>query len=423
MGKSSSSKSSGKPRKPQPDTRKPRPDFPLTPHPRGYWCKKVRGKLHCFGPLRDPEAALAKWLQQKDDLLAGRTPRVQGDGLTIRELVNKFLTSKRLLVGTDAVPGELSMRSWNDYHRCCMQTIVPAFGKTRLVTDLAADDFDRLKAKLAAKAGPVTVGNEVNRIRVVFNWAYKQGLIEKALRFGPAFVRPSKRTLRLEKAKKGERMFEAEALLKILEAAPMPLRGMILLGVNAGLGNTDIANLQTKQLDLKRGWLDFPRPKTGIGRRCPLWPETLEAVREAIAARPKPKQLEDADCVFLTVRGERCVLHRIGKDEHGQDKPGAKVDAVTRHFGELLRTLKLNRDGVGFYALRHTFETIAGESRDQVAVDVVMGHADPSMGAVYRERVGDDRLQAVVNVVRAWLWPKPGHDSGPAILPFAPAVG
>jgi integrase len=116
-------------------------------------------------------------------------------------------------------------------------------------------------------------------------------------------------------------------------------------------------------------------------------------------------------------------MHRIGTDEQGNEMPGAKVDAVTRMFGELLGTLRLNRAGLGFYALRHTFETIAGESRDQVAVDLVMGHADPSMGAVYRERVGDDRLQAVVNVVRAWLWPKPAHDSGPSILPFAPAVG
>ncbi len=65
----------------------------------------------------------------------------------------------------------------------------------------------------------------------------------------------------------------------------------------------------------------------------------------------------------------------------------------------------LKREKLSFYALRHTFETIAGESKDQVAVNAVMGHADNSMAAVYRERISDERLQAVVDVVRAWLWP------------------
>ncbi len=49
--------------------------------------KKVKGKLVYFGKVSDdPKGILAleKWLNEKDDLLAGRTPRVSGDGLTIR---------------------------------------------------------------------------------------------------------------------------------------------------------------------------------------------------------------------------------------------------------------------------------------------------------------------------------------------------
>src|SRR5205823_9673799 len=91
-----------KPAKPN----KPRPDFPLFAHATGRWAKKIRGKLHYFGPWADPDAALAKYLDQKDDLFAGRTPRVSRDGLTVRDLLNRFLTSKKLLV--DA--GELTPR-------------------------------------------------------------------------------------------------------------------------------------------------------------------------------------------------------------------------------------------------------------------------------------------------------------------------
>jgi hypothetical protein len=56
-------------------------------------------------------------------------------------------------------------------------------------------------------------------------------------------------------------------------------------------------------IDLKRGWVNYHRPKTGIDRRCPLWPEkTMESPREAIAARPTPKAPEDAALVFVTGR-------------------------------------------------------------------------------------------------------------------------
>jgi hypothetical protein len=34
-----------------------------------------------------------------------------------------------------------------------------------------------------------------------------------------------------------------------------------------------------------------------------------------------------------------------------------------------------------------------------------MGHAREDMATVYRERISDDRLAAVVNHVRAWLNP------------------
>src|SRR5882724_775560 len=65
---------------------KPYPEFPLTAHPAGYWCKKIRGKLHYFGPWDDPDGALAKYLEQKDDLHAGSTS-------------NRCATSRRVSYG------------------------------------------------------------------------------------------------------------------------------------------------------------------------------------------------------------------------------------------------------------------------------------------------------------------------------------
>ena len=85
---------------------KPYPDFPLFPHATGRWAKKICGKFHYFGPREDPDAALQKYLDQRDDLHAGRQPQPSSDGLTIRELVNRFLSAKRRLYGAHRKPGQ-----------------------------------------------------------------------------------------------------------------------------------------------------------------------------------------------------------------------------------------------------------------------------------------------------------------------------
>src|ERR1700749_3019136 len=88
---------------------KPRPDFPLFAHAAGVWAKKIRGKLHYFGPWSDPDGALESYLKQKDDLHAGRTPRPEADpdALTVKVVCNAFLNAKRDKM--DA--GELSVRT------------------------------------------------------------------------------------------------------------------------------------------------------------------------------------------------------------------------------------------------------------------------------------------------------------------------
>ena len=254
---------------------------------RGYWAKKVRGRLVYFGKVADDpkgKAALDKWLEQKDDLLAGRTPRVAGDGLTIRDLCNRFLSNRQAKM----LAGELSPISFADYHATCAK-IVKAFGPTRLVVDLDAADFEQFRRSMARGWSPVTLGNEIRRIRVVFRYAEQNQLVPLPIRYGSEFKPPARRILRKERQAKGLRMFEAAELRTILDKATMPLRAMILLGANCGLGNTEITNLPIKALDLETGWLDYPRPKTAVLRRCPLWPETAVAVREALKHRPKAK--------------------------------------------------------------------------------------------------------------------------------------
>src|SRR5262249_41808563 len=148
-----------------------------------------------------------------------------------------------------------------------------------------------------------TLGNTIQRIRVVFKFAFDNGLIDRPVRYGQNFKRPSKKTLRINKAKKGPKLFSAEEILKLLGAAGVQMKAMILLGINCGFGNPDCATLPLSAVNLDTGWIDYPRPKTGIPRRCPLWPETVAAIKAALTTRPQPKRPEHAGLVFITKYG------------------------------------------------------------------------------------------------------------------------
>lgn len=99
----------------------------------------------------------------------------------------------------------------------------------------------------------------------------------------------------------------------------------------------------SSKFSARRGWLDYPRPKTAIDRRCKLWPETLEAVKASIAKRTSPKNEDHSELVFITKYG-------------GSWNKDTSDNPISNEMAKLLKRLGLHRPGVAFYALRHTFE-------------------------------------------------------------------
>jgi integrase len=172
---------------------------------------------------------------------------------------------------------------------------------------------------------------------------------------------------------------------------------MILLGVNAGFGQGDCAELPRSALD-RPGWLDFPRPKTGIGRRAALWPETARALADVAKTRPDPRDPADGGLVFLTRFGRRWVRFT----DHGDDERGARTDSVGQEFDKLRKRAGVKVPG-GFYVFRRVFRTVADETKDNATVGLVMGHTDESMAGFYRESIADERLLAVSGHVREWF--------------------
>ena len=252
------------------------------------------------------------------------------------------------------------------------QAFLDVMPRNRAVEQLRPSDFDNAIEKFAARWGPVRLRNAVRAVKSIFRRALEHDEIDRLPIFGDNFRPPDKAKIRLHRAKKGERMLEPPQLRKLIAEATGALKPAILLGVNCGFNNGDVIQLRPEHI--KGTFLVMHRNKTGINRRCPLWPETLAA-------------LEDCPPPFTSRRGN--ALTPV---------------SVSQLFRNLVTKHGWYRDGISFGTLRHVHQTAGELSEDSLAIKMTMGHADGSISDTYRERFPDARLLKVTNAIRDWLF-------------------
>ena len=408
-------RSKGRDKGPKPA--KPYEDFPLFPHANGSWAKKIRGKLHYFGKWSDPDAALQKFLDEEDDLRAGRIPRKRRGDLTLKRLCNMYLHERE----KEVEAGRLTRHTWSDYETVCKR-LVDHFGGNRSPGDIQPIEFSGFrraveKYRLEDDSLKVFLG----KTKAVFSWGRSNLLLKQPVEFGTAFrVRKKKNgtangngsvngETNGAKKKTGVR-FTREEILRLMAdgfgrtATPEQLRTMVLVAVNCGFGQTDLAELPIDAVDLDGGWIEFPRPKNGNERRAKLWPETVEMLRDYLANyRPNP-QPEHAHRLFV-----RCC----GGSWRHYLPSGLTMDYTGRAFAGACKRLKIVRPGLNVYGLRRSFRGVAGETLDFPAADYVMGHSPQTMGERHYAGVpDDDRLERVCEHVRQWLFFSPCKKCG-----------
>ncbi|MEO1979678.1 MAG: tyrosine-type recombinase/integrase [Fuerstiella sp.] len=384
--------------------KKPYPEFPFYAHRNGQWARKVKGKTHFFGTWDDPDAAMQNYEVEIHDIHRGRIPRrrraggvATPDQLTVADMVNLYLASQEVKKNR----GKISLRHFSD----CLTTgtfIVKHFGRSVAASQLKATDFASFGNAFPESWGPTKIGMEIQRTRCVFKWAADSELIPSIPNFGPDFKKPTKSENRVIKAQRcaeqGSLDFKPDEIRTLWSRSTGWLRACILLGINTGFGNADCGGLHAHHIDSKSGWYDLARAKTGIPRRFYVWEETRNAIREAMKSRPVATHDSDDSLCLLTSHG-RPVFWEYTRDAGTV----SRCDNVGKEFTKLVKAAKIRR-GRGFYSLRRTFETVGGNSQDQIAVNYVMGHGDESMAAVYRQGIDDQRLIDVAEHVRQWLW-------------------
>jgi integrase len=357
-------------------------------HLSGQWAKKIKGRLCYFGPWEDWEAALKRYKREHDDLQMGLVPQRE-DGFTLKQMIDRFLWFQEQRKNS----GEVSERTFENYRDIGL-LMANTLGRTKLVSSLRPPDFAKMRLALGSNGSPSTLRVKIGYVKAFFAWAHRNEEIERLPKYGDSFAKPSKLAIRKARAVKGKRLLTAEQIRKLIDVAKPRFKAAVLLGINCAFGNSDIAEIRKHHLDLKRAWVDFPRPKTGIERRCPLWPETIKALREAIAQRPDPLAPADDDRVFLTLHGHPLVRFS-GK---------TWADQVGVTFRQHCLDAGFYLPGMGFYWLRHTWRTVADETRDFPACDLIMGHSAGDMASEYRETIADSRLERVSEYVRNWLY-------------------
>ena len=372
----------------------------LYAHSSGRWAKKIRGKTEYFGSWEDPDAALGLYQRIGPELHAGRRPRLGATpdgGANVGKVVNTYLHMKAALL--DA--GEISMATWRSY-KTVGEMIIRVLGRNASANHLGPPDFTRLRLAFAKRYGVHETGKCVTVTKMIFTWAFGDELIANMPRFGTTFKKPKAKLYREQKNQR--EVLGREEALTLIGSASVQVKAMILLGLNAAFGNTDCATLKLPQLDLDGGMVVHPRPKTGIQRACTLWPETVEALREAIENRRRPAKGVDQDLVFITRKGRPWVRMTAKRDEHGNIVKTVQHDAVGLEFNKLLEKHDLKQRGRRFYVLRHTFRTVADETEAQHAIYRIMGHSLPGMSEVYVHAVEAPRLKRVTDHVRGWLY-------------------
>ncbi len=389
--------------------------FPLFKHRNGQWCKKVLGKQHYFGT--DETVALNRWLDEKDYLLAGRVPPTKNTAVaTVVELANLFADRCRRQVSA----GEMVQRSADDYTPT-LTRLIAIVGRDCRPENLTPLDFASLKEKLAdpvprTKGGrggtfgltverrsPTTVAGQVRRIRAFLNWCHTSELIP-APRFGEDFAPITDKAQKRHESKAVRKDIPAADLRAIIEASSVTFKPLVLMAINAGIGNLDLCEMELSRMprmDAAEVWFDLPRGKTGSPRRFVLWPETQAAIRCYLEARPRPAGHSNDNRLFLTKYGQAWI--RI--------ENGERTDAIGGAFTRFRKAAQVNRGT--FYDCRRTFQTVAAETLDFPAVSFIMGHAKKKtdMAAKYTQNIGDDRLRVVCNHVRDWLFGADSEDA------------
>jgi len=358
--------------------RKTRSDkFPLTRHPTGQYCKKIRGKMYYFGS--DKQEALQRYIDQASYLHESNnsSQKPVNNSMTLKQLCDMFLKYQFTKVKANAITAQ----HYND-QVSSLNKLMAFLGQSRPIKDISTLDLQNYKRKLQKQynSSGHRLNLHISNLKTLFHWARKNDILQRTTNIDAV--------TRSKIVNKQRRIFTHEEINKLLALADTQMKAMIWLGLNCGFGCTDCSELQWKHLNLEISRVIFPRGKTGVSRDLPLWPETIEAIK----AVSKKGQL-----VFYTAKGNPFVRNVLKIDANGNEKY-SPINSIATKFSRMIKKSELNvPKGTGFYTLRRSAATMAARSGDPFAVQRLLGHANLLMATRYVQDVSKQTDRVIEN--------------------------
>ncbi|NOY30733.1 MAG: tyrosine-type recombinase/integrase [Planctomycetes bacterium] len=449
---------------------KPTPNFPLYAHARGYWAKKIKGKLKYFGKWDDPDGALAdyhKFIDETQKQIRGpltvsqrdwrkKIPKNLPKGFPLtacapgrwKKVINgrahyfgpiedptgallKYSEQKDDLVAgrvpkdhRDQIGDEITLGSLINHY---LHTMDARLTRGTLVKR-SFREMERASARLVRFFGPNQIVEELRATdfdryaaSLPKNWClitFRNLVRDTKAIFNYAAspdVQLIERPIPFGKVfkKPSDRDLRVEANkkpAKFFDAKQ--IRTLLKTTTNLQLKAMILLAINcgfgTKDIaDFTFGTLDLEKGWIDNPREKTGLPRRSPLWPETI------KALELAIEIRPTPKeGHEDFVFLTRQRNHFYLH---NASAIGKTFQTLMEECNLWVKTRGFNSFRHVFQTIGEETGELTATSFMMGHcpSQRDMSAVYREQIADWRLEKVSNYVHDWLFK-------PTITPTSP---
>jgi len=225
---------------------------------------------------------------------------------------------------------------------------------------LASLDTMELSSIVSLLRSKTDTHNIIRTTKAFLRWLDDMELWEAPRRFERIFPLARKVSSSVKIA-----TFTIEQLTQMYSAADKRIRLWMLLSLNCGFANMEVATLKQSEVDLQCGYIERVRGKTGVSGKWKLWSETIEALK------PYCKGKDDT-LVLTSEAGTPLVYY----SEHYK-----RVDTLGQCWVRFMKRAKV--PFLGFKFLRKTGATMI-RSIDGIEVsETYLSHADKGIARFY----------------------------------------